>query len=390
MSTDIVKANGDGTGTIERQGFGSREVEKRGETAATAMAAQARAEIEAAYVMAMQRPRDDDNVRVRLLRDCKRPGFAARAYYSVPRGDKPGRLTGTPRRIEGLSVRYAEAAIRHSGNILQQSKIIFDSVEARIVTVIVRDLETNAIFSSDIEIEKTIERKKTKDGDVVLGTRTNSAGDLVHIIQAPDAEILVKQSAMVSRTFRTLALRLVPPDTIEECERAIMATVKEADAKDPDAARKAIADTFASVNVLPSDLKEYLGCDLAQASPAQLTELRGLFSAIRDGDVTWADALAEKTDGEIKGGGVKSVAEKLAERAASKATGAAQGTPSSTATSSPATSTAPPTNDAPKTEPCFHCTKPVGPEGVDHEDSEGVVHRKHRECVSPATKTPGN
>jgi hypothetical protein len=279
---------------IVRDGFGERSVERRGETASTAIAAQAQAEIQAGFIMAMQRPRDDDDVRARLLKECRRPNFAVRSYYSIPRkGAKAGRLTGTPGRVEGLTVRFAEAAIRISGNIRQSTRTTYDDDYKRMVNVSATDLETNAVYSRDIILEKTVERSHPDDR-VVLGQRQNSAGTTVYIVQSTEEELLVKESAMVSRMFRTEALRFVPADTLEECEKEIILTVRTQDAKDPDAGRKSIADGFASLNVMPSDLKTYLGHELAQCSPAELADLRGLFSALREGQVTWAEVLAER------------------------------------------------------------------------------------------------
>jgi hypothetical protein len=279
---------------IVRQGFGESSIERRGETAATMVAAQAQAEIQARYVMALQRPRDDDNVRVRLLRECKRPNFARAAFYSLPRGDKPGRLTGTPNRIEGLTVRFAEAAIRLSGNIFQSTRTIYDDDYKRMVNVAATDLETNAVYSRDVMIEKTVERSKPKDKAVILGSRTNSAGHVVYIVQATDDELLQKESALVSKTFRTLGLRLIPADVLEECERAIVATLKTFNESGFDDARKSVADAFSTLSVMPSDLKEYLGHELGQCSPAELVDLRGLYEAIREGDITWGEVMAEK------------------------------------------------------------------------------------------------
>lgn len=314
---------------IVREGFSGSEIERRNETSSTAIAAQARAEIEAQYVMAMERPRNPDAVRLRLLTDCRRPGFAARAFFSLPKGDKPGRITGIRNRIEGLSVRYAEAAIRHSGNIRQQTKTTYDDDFKRQLTVSAIDLETNAVYSRDLIIEKTVERKTPKDKAVILGKRTNSAGDEVYIVQATEDELLQKESALVSRAFRTLALRLVPADVLEECEQAIVTTIRDEHAKDPDAARKAIVESFSKLGVPPEQLAEYLGHDLGGCAPGEMLDLRGLYGAIRDGEVTWAEAHAERLrarDGVIveqsdgaKASSAKSVAERIASRTARKA-----------------------------------------------------------------------
>lgn len=288
-------APSNGGTSIVRTSFGEQSVEKRSETASTAVAAQAQAEIQARFIMAMQRPRDDDNVRVRMLRECARPAFAKRAYYSLPRGDKPGRLTGIPNRIEGLSVRFAEAAVRLMGNVLQKTRTTYDDDTKRIVMVSAIDLETNACYERDITLSKIVERSYVKKGQTVVGKRTNSAGNDVFIVQATEDELLQKESALVSKTFRTEALRLVPADTLDDCEQAIMATVNNEDAKNPDAARKEIADGFAKLNIMPSDIKVYLGHDLDLCSPAELANLRGVYASVRDGEATWPDILAEKT-----------------------------------------------------------------------------------------------
>jgi hypothetical protein len=384
----MVPSNG-GT-SIQRDGFGEKSIERRHETSSTAIAAAMRAEIEARYVMAMQRPRDDDQVRARLLKECKRPNFAAKAWYQVPRrGAKPGKLTKTPGVIEGLNVRFAEAAIRLAGNILQTTRITYDDDFKRLINVAATDLETNAVYSRDLVLEKTVERREPKDKDTVLGARTNSDGERVYIVQCTEEELLTKESNLVSRMFRTEALRFMPADTLEECERQVIETCFAEDKRDPDATKKAIVDTFATVNVDPADLKMYLGHDLGMSSPAELAGLRALFGAIRDGAVTWADALAEKQGETVEG--QKTVEQKLAERKAAKAKveaekkdapAAAQhnpGTGSATLTKEQAEKAGlAPNPRAP--DACFYCHEKVGPDGVDHEDGEGVIWRKHSSC----------
>lgn len=357
---------------IVRQGFAGKEIERRHETASTAIAAQARAEVEARFVMAMQRPRDLDNVRQQLLKDCERPNFAKRAYYSVPRRGATGRMTGAEDRVEGLSVRFVERAIQVSGNIGQATRVLYDDEYKRLISVSATDLETNATYSRDLIVEKTVEKSRLHKDDVVLETRHNDKGAMVFIIACTEAELLVKESNLVSRTFRTEAIRFVAPDTIDECEAQIVATVRARDAKDPDAARKEIADGFASLNVMPSDLKTYLGHDLGQCSPAQLTQLRGLWVGIRDGAISWAQVMAERegaigAEGSVEGKPEKTVAEKLADRAAAKkgegppgpqGPGGAPSKPAATSTTGPAqpsTPEPPATAQAKPARACFIC-----------------------------------
>jgi hypothetical protein len=307
--SNIVKRT---EGTVAREGATGRELELRGETAAVHEQASARAEIEARYTMAQLRRRDPVENRSALLRDCQRPGFARRAFYSVPRRTspkdaKPGRITGTVPsspdqygrvevRIEGLSVRYAETAVRTLGNIESRTRVVYEDAYKRRVQVGVVDLETNSSYADEVLIDKTIERNYLPDDKVALGTRKNSAGKDVYILPTTEEELRQKQQALVSRVFRTLVLRLVPPDTLEECEMQIGATVKNEAARDPDAERKAVADAFASLNVMPADLKAYIGHELGTCTPAEIVNMRGLYEAIREGEITWAEAVKEKTD----------------------------------------------------------------------------------------------
>ena len=284
MSTDIQVRNGNAAGTTERDDFAGSELATMAETASTAVAAQARAQIEARYIMAMKRPRDWDDVRVRLLKECKRPSFAGVAIYHKPIG----------KGIEGPSIRFAETALRCMGNILPEAATVYDDPQKRIVRVTVTDLEANLTYSKDVTVDKTVERSSPKEGQQVLGVRTNSQGRKTYLVAATDDDLLNKEGALVSKAIRVNGLRLVPGDLIDEALWTIRETLKNADAQDPDTARNRIADGFAGLGVMPSDLKAYLGHDMGSASPAELTTLRGLFAAIRDGETTWGAALENK------------------------------------------------------------------------------------------------
>ncbi len=272
-------------GMSQTESFGETAISRTAETAAAAVAAQAQAAIQARYVMAMQRPRDWDNVRVKLLRACERTRFADVARYRKPIGQG----------IEGPSIRFAEEAVRCMTNILPETTVIFDDAEKRILRVGVTDLEGNVSYLTEIVVEKTVERSKVKEGQTVIRTRVNSSNKKTYLVEATEDDILNKVNALVSKALRTNALRLLPGDILDECMDKIVETQRNQDIKDPDASRKKIVDGFASINVMPSDLKAYLGHDIAASSPAELTELRGVFAAIRDGEATWQAALDHKT-----------------------------------------------------------------------------------------------
>ena len=93
--------------------------------ATSMVSAQAEAQIKARYLYAERHPRDLDLVRQKLLKECRRPAFAAVARYLKPRG----------KGVEGPSIRFAEAAIRLMGNIAVEQSTIYDDREKRIVRV---------------------------------------------------------------------------------------------------------------------------------------------------------------------------------------------------------------------------------------------------------------
>lgn len=281
---EIVPVNG--KNQIQRQEFGAVEIENRAETAAVAAAEQARAVVEARSIMALRRPRDLDQARVKLLKDACRPAFAAVAVYRRPVGDGKA--------AEGPSIRFAEAAMRAMGNIYVEAPTVYDDDAQRIIRVSASDLESNVTFSKDVTLKKTMERKTLKDGDTPISARTNSQGRTTYLLPATEDALRVKEAAEVSKAVRTLILRLVPGDLVDEALRQVRSTLADKDARDPDGARKDIADAFADLGVMPAALKEYLGHDLATCSPAELADLRGVYAAIRDGESTWHEVLSNR------------------------------------------------------------------------------------------------
>lgn len=276
------------------------------ETSSAVLAAQAKALVEARYTVAFARPRDWDMVRERLLKDCRRPGFADSAIYHKPIG----------KGIEGPSIRFAEAAIRSMTNVTVETATIFDDAERRIVRVTVTDLEANVPYSQDVTISKTIERNSVKPGEVPLRTRTGSRGQAVYILEATDDDILNKANALVSKAVRTLGLRLLPGDIMDECMDTCKATQRDRDAKDPDTAKRKLFDAFGSVGVTVDQLKVYLGHDGRVLSAKEGETLRALYNSLKDGQTTWREVMDSKDD--PKSEKATSLAAAAAEAAASR------------------------------------------------------------------------
>jgi hypothetical protein len=266
----------------------STAIVQQTETSSMVLAAQAKALIEARYIVALQHPRDLDVVREKLMKECKRPHFAEVARYRKPVG----------KGIEGPSIRFAEAAIRCMTNVAVETITVFDDRERRIVRVSVTDIESNVPYSQDVTIQKTIERSSYKDGDVVLRQRLNSYGKPVYLLEGTDDDILNKQNALISKAVRTLGLRLVPGDLVDEAMDEIIATQKRKDAEDPDAAKRKILDAFGAMGVTVAQIKDYLKHDIEILEPKELLDLRALYAALKDGETTWREIMDERKPAE--------------------------------------------------------------------------------------------
>jgi hypothetical protein len=268
-----------------RKDFGGTSISRESQ-ATQALVAKARADIEARWTMAMHRPRNMDEVRTSILKECRRPGFAAAAIYRKPIGDG----------VEGLSIRFAEAAARCFGNIAMEVAQIYDDETTRVVRVSATDLEANITWPQDVTVAKTVERKTLRKGQRPVGERTNSYGDRVYLVEASEDDLLNKQGALVSKALRTCILRIIPGNLQDEAYDVCNAILKDESAKDPDAARNAVCDAFAGQGIQPTDLEEWLGHKLDVATPAEIEQLRRLFVAVRDGEATWPDALAQRAE----------------------------------------------------------------------------------------------
>ena len=258
------------------------------ETAAIAMAAQQKAVVEARYKMALARPRDLDLVRQKMLKDASRPSFANVAIYHKPVGNG----------IEGPSIRFVESAIRNMTNIDVTATTISEDDERRVISVCAEDLESNTSYSHEVTVTKTVERRKLPQGEKPIRVRANSNGQPIYILHATDDEILNKQNALISKAVRTLGLRLIPGDLVDEALWEIKKTMAQQDRQDPDAAKHRIIDAFAQLGVSVEALKEFVGHELSALTPNEIQLLRTTYTSIKDGETSWKAIMDDKAEKE--------------------------------------------------------------------------------------------
>jgi hypothetical protein len=294
-----AKPNMGATAGIVRQEFGALESVNVVEQAAQAIAARETALVQARFVMALQRKRDLENVRVLLKQACGIYGFADEAWYSRPAGRELNEETGEweQKNAEGFSIRFAEEAGRTMGNLLSDSQIVAETFEERLVHVWAMDLETNFTRGVTISVPKLVERKSLKKGQVPLTERTNSKGDKVYVVSATPAELNTTHANLVAKAERQCILKMLPAWIQAECKAKILETLAGEISKDPKAFARRIIDNFAELQVLPSDLQAFVGHTLDRLTEKELADLRNAYSAIKDGAATWDEVMEVRHPG---------------------------------------------------------------------------------------------
>ena len=251
--------------------------------AVEAAAAQTKAMVEARYVMALRRPRNWEDVRQKLLKECRRPGFAKNksTLYNKPIG----------KGVEGLGIRFVEVAIRCMTNVMVEVNSVYEDAQKEVLRVTMTDLEANTTFPLDIRVAKTIERSRPMDDGSYISVRKNSYGKNTYTIPGTDDELLNKRGAQISKAIRSLGIKIIPGDLQDEAEEIIRKIRLDSAAKDPNSERNLIIDGFSGLGVTASALNDYLGHLVSTCTPLEIVKLRGLYGAIRDGETTWAEVL---------------------------------------------------------------------------------------------------
>jgi hypothetical protein len=243
------------------------------EIGASAGAMTAQAEVQGALVVAQKFPRDEDEAFGKIMRSCRRSGFADQVEYKFPRGQT---------QVTGPSIYLMREMAKAWGNITHGFRVVQDDDEMRTIRGYAWDLQSNTRVELEDSFKKLIQRK-VKGGDtkwVVPDER-----DL--------RELTNRRGAML---VRECIRGLIPQDYIDAAVEEAHKTIQAGIEADPDEARKNIIAGFNQLNVKAAALKKYLGCALEEASPAQLADLRAIYESIRDGHSTWAEYVEKNGD----------------------------------------------------------------------------------------------
>ena len=244
------------------------------------------ARIQARSIMAAQNPRNEAAVRQRLMNVCADREFAEGAWYSISFGN------GDP--IEGFSTRMAEEVLTQMGHMSAEVEVVSETNETRILTVTVTDYQTGAVQTETAIIRKIAEKRFLRKGQQAIYTRMNSAGKPTYGVAATEMDLRAKTQSEVSKAKRAAIMRLVPYTLRQELKRAIINTRSGAYADDPGTRLTRLRAGFQKLGVKPEQLCAYLRVDsLSGLSEEVFEQLSGLYTALRDGEITSDQAFGE-------------------------------------------------------------------------------------------------
>ncbi len=244
----------------EGTGLAKRPVTALAEAAASREAS----EVQAAMIIAKRFPRNIIDAENKILDACKRIRMAEVAMYAYPRGST---------KVEGPSIRLAEAMAQAWGNIDFGIKELEQRDGESVVMAYAWDLETNARHTKVF----TVKHERTKnegygENRVKVKTKLDDPRDIY--------EMVANQGA---RRLRACILDIIPGDiqeaAIEQCRKTLAG-----DSTEPVIDRvKKIVRAFQTFGVTEEIIEERLGHKLKATDANELVTLRNIYQSLTDG-----------------------------------------------------------------------------------------------------------
>jgi hypothetical protein len=213
------------------------------------------AEVQAAMVIAKKFPRDPVAAMDRIIQSCTRQSLAEGALYSYNRGGSE---------ITGPSIRLAETLAQGWGNLQFGIRELEQRGGESTVEAFCWDLETN---TRQVKLFQVPHERHTRSGKKAL----TDPRDIY--------ELVANQGA---RRLRACILGVIPGDVTEAAQKQCEVTLASKADTSPEAIKKLIA-AFATHGVTSEMLTKRLGNRLDAIRPAQMIQLRKIFTSLRDG-----------------------------------------------------------------------------------------------------------
>lgn len=216
-------------------------------------------EIQAMVFMAKQFPRNQIQAADRILNACTRKTLADSAVYSYPRGGQ---------NVEGPSIRLAEVLAQNWGNLDFGIRELSQENGVSTVEAYAWDLETNVRQAKVFQVA----HKRMAKG----GTKTLTDPRDIY-------EMVANQG---SRRLRACILSIIPGDIVEAALSQCSATQKASVGGTPEEIKETIQKltaTMGKFGITAENIQDRYQCRLEAIRPAQIVELRKIYTSLKDG-----------------------------------------------------------------------------------------------------------
>lgn len=216
-------------------------------------------EIQAMVFMAKQFPRNQIQAADRIINACTRQTLADSAVYSYPRGGQ---------NVEGPSIRLAEVLAQNWGNIDFGIRELSQENGVSTVEAYAWDLETNV---RQAKVFQVVHKRVSKGGAKTL----TDPRDIY--------EMVANQG---SRRLRACILSVIPGDIVEaalaQCSITQAASVGTKPEEVKETIRK-LTEAMGKFGITPENIQDRYQCRLEAIRPAQIVELRKIYTSLKDG-----------------------------------------------------------------------------------------------------------
>lgn len=216
-------------------------------------------EIQAMVFMAKQFPRNQIQAADRIINACTRQTLADSAVYSYPRGGQ---------NIEGPSIRLAEVLAQNWGNLDFGIRELSQENGVSTVEAYAWDLETNV---RQAKVFQVVHKRVSKGGAKTL----TDPRDIY--------EMVANQG---SRRLRACILSVIPGDIVEaalaQCSITQAASVGTKPEEVKETIRK-LTEAMGKFGITAENIQNRYQCRLEAIRPAQIVELRKIYTSLKDG-----------------------------------------------------------------------------------------------------------
>jgi hypothetical protein len=255
-----------------------------------------RAEHDSMLAVSVQRPRNPQKVLDAALVELETaPAYASENYYSIPYKDRSGGQEKTVM-VEGPSIHLARIVARHWGNCAAKCVITGEDENRVHLSGVFVDLQANVRFERPFTVTKYRYDSNTRK-----------------TIALRDDRLMMAVQSGASKAERNAILSGVPRWLV----KAVMDRAKKIAANDVQQRIGEVLQAFAQLGVTREMLEKRFDTPLERFDDDQRAAMKGLYNALRDREVSLAEAFADP-EPEAATDGPASVADVLAQGATVK------------------------------------------------------------------------